>query len=66
MDFSVIPFQTRFTRIQQVVEPGTGRPVDQEIEEWHTHQAYLGEGPGYGSKFEKSELDKEVPALQGL
>ena len=23
-DFSVLPFQTRFTRIQQVAEPGTG------------------------------------------
>jgi len=45
MDFTVIPFQTRFTRIQQVAEPGTGRTVDQEVEDWHTHQAYLGEGP---------------------
>ncbi len=45
MDFTVIPFQTRLTRIQQVAEPGTGRVVDQEVEEWHTHQAYLGEGP---------------------
>ncbi len=28
-DFTVIPFQTRFTRIQQVAEPGTGTMVDQ-------------------------------------
>ncbi len=45
MDFSVIPFQTRFMRIQQVPEPGTGQMVNREGEEWHTHQAYLGEGP---------------------
>jgi hypothetical protein len=45
MDLSVIPSQTRFTRIQQVAEPGTVRVVDQEVEEWHTHQAYLGKGP---------------------
>ncbi len=25
MDFSLIPFQTRFMRIQQVPEPGTGQ-----------------------------------------
>jgi hypothetical protein len=43
-DFSLFPFQTRFTRIQQVAEPGTGRMMDQEVEEWHTHQAYLGGG----------------------
>ncbi len=44
MDFTVIPFQTCFTRIQKVAEPGTGRVVDQEVEDWHTHQAYLGKG----------------------
>ena len=38
MDFSIIPFQTRFMRVQPVAEPGTGRMVDQEVEEWHTHQ----------------------------
>ncbi len=40
VDFSVIPFQTRFLKIQQVPEPGTGRMVDQEVDEWHTHQAW--------------------------
>ncbi len=25
-------------------EPGTGRMMDQEVEEWHTHQLYLSEG----------------------
>jgi hypothetical protein len=45
VDFSVIPFQTRFVRIQQVTEPGTWRIIDQEVEEWHTHQVYIGEGP---------------------
>ncbi len=32
-------------RLRQVPEPGTGALVDQEVEEWHTHPAYLGEGP---------------------
>jgi hypothetical protein len=31
MAFSVIPFQTRFIRIQQVPEPGTGQLVDREV-----------------------------------
>ncbi len=44
-DFSVIPFQTRVVRLRQVLEPGTGVLVDQDVEEWHTHPAYLGEGP---------------------
>ncbi len=44
MDFSVIPFQTRVVRNQEVVEAGTGRMVDQEVEELHTHPAYMGEG----------------------
>ncbi len=29
-------------------EPGTVRMVDHKVEEWHTHQAYLGEGPRAG------------------
>jgi hypothetical protein len=33
VDFSAIPFQTRFVRVQEVAEPGTGRIVDQEVEE---------------------------------
>jgi hypothetical protein len=45
VDFSVIPFQTRFVRVEQVAEPGTGRIMDQEVEEWHTHQVDMGEGP---------------------
>ena len=45
MDFTVIPFQTRGVRTQEVAEPGSGRMVDVEVEEWHTHQAYMGEGP---------------------
>jgi len=44
-DFTVIPFQTRVVRLRQVPEPGTGVLVDQDVEEWHTHPAYLGEGP---------------------
>ncbi len=45
MDFSVIPFQTLVVRTQEVAEPETGRMVDAEVEEWHTHQVYIGEGP---------------------
>ncbi len=45
MDFSVIRFQTRVVRLRQVPEPGTGVLVDQEVEEWRTHPAYLIEGP---------------------
>ena len=44
-DFTVIPFQTRVVRLRQVPEPGIGVLVDQDVEEWHTHPAYLGEGP---------------------
>ena len=44
-DFTVIPFQTRVVRLRQVPEPGTGVLVDQDVEEWHTHPVYLGEGP---------------------
>ncbi len=33
IDFSMIPFQTRFLRIQQVIQPGTGRMVEQEVKE---------------------------------
>ncbi len=46
MDFTVMPFQTREVKTQEVAESGTGRMVDVEVEEWHTHQAYMGEGPG--------------------
>ena len=45
MDFTVIPFQTRVVRTQEVAEPGSGRMVDVEVEEWHTNQVYMGEGP---------------------
>ncbi len=45
IDFGVIPFQTRFLRIQQGLEPKTGWMVNEEVEEWPTHQAYLGERP---------------------
>ena len=45
MDFTVIPFQTRVVRTQEVAEPGSGRTVDVEVEEWHTNQVYMGEGP---------------------
>jgi hypothetical protein len=31
-------------RFRQVSEPGTGVLVAPEVEEWHAHQAYLGEG----------------------
>ncbi len=44
-DFSAIPFQTRVVRLRQEPEPGTGVLVGQDVEEWHTHPAYLGEGP---------------------
>jgi hypothetical protein len=44
MDFTVIPFQTHVVRTQEVAEPVTERTVDVEVEEWHTHQAYMGEG----------------------
>ncbi len=37
MDLTIIPFQTRIVRTQEVAEPGTGRKVDVEVEEWHTH-----------------------------
>ncbi len=43
MNFSVIPFQTGLERTQKVAEPGTGRMVDQKVDEWHTHQAYIGD-----------------------
>jgi hypothetical protein len=48
INFSVIPFHTRFLNIQQGPESGTGLMVDQEEEEWktkHTHQVCLSEGP---------------------
>ncbi len=32
MDFTIIPFQTRVVRTQEVAEPGTGRMVDLEVE----------------------------------
>ena len=42
MDFTVIPFQTRVVRTQEVAEPGSGRMVDVEVEEWYTNQVYMG------------------------
>ncbi len=54
MDFSVIPFQKRGMRTQKVAEPGTGRMVDQEVEEWHTHSAYMSEGPRAAEMIYKS------------
>ncbi len=38
-------FQARVVRLRQGPEPGTGALVDQEVEEWHIHPTYLGEGP---------------------
>jgi hypothetical protein len=42
VDFTVIPLPTR---TQEVAEPGSGRLVNVEEEEWRTHQVYMGEGP---------------------
>jgi hypothetical protein len=50
-----------------VPEPETGVFVDQEIEEWHIHQAYLGERPAIAQTvYKRVSQMKEQGAQKGL